>query len=60
MKKQTSGNDERSVEVVVQNGVRTEIWRDREGNVVEIVKYAKGEDDPRTRGPMGNEQKRPA
>ena len=60
MKKMTSGNDERYVEVIVQNGVRTEIWRDREGTVVEIVKYARGEDDPRARGPMGNEQKRPA
>ncbi len=60
MKKQTSGNDERSVEVIVQNGVRTEIWRNREGNVVEIVKYAKAEEDARTKGPMGNEQKRPA
>lgn len=61
MKKMTSGNDERYVEVVEQNGVRTEIWRNRDGEVVEIVKYAKWvEDDPRAKGPMGNEQKRPA
>lgn len=60
MKKQTGGNDERYVEVIVQNGVRTEIWRDRDGKVVDIVKFAREEDDPRTRGPMGNEQKRPA
>ena len=61
MKKKTSGNDERYVEVVEQNGVRTEIWRNRDGEVVEIVKYAKWvEDDPRGKGPMGNEQKRPA
>lgn len=61
MKKMTSGNDERYVEVVEQNGVRTEIWRNRDGEVVEIVKYAKWvEDDPRGKGPMGNEQKRPS
>lgn len=60
MKKQTSGNDERYVEVIVQNGVRTEIWRNRDGDVVEIVKYAKSDEDARTKGPMGNEQKRPS
>lgn len=61
MKKMTSGNDERYVEVVEQNGVRTEIWRNRDGEVVEIVKYTKWvEDDPRAKGPMGNEQKRPS
>lgn len=61
MKTTTSGNDERYVEVVEQNGVRTEIWRNRDGEVVEIVKYAKWvEDDPRAKGPMGNEQKRPS
>lgn len=60
MKKKTSGNDERYVEVIEQNGVRTEIWRNRDGDVVEIVKYARGEDDPRGKGPMGNEQKRPS
>lgn len=61
MKKMTSGNDERYVEVIEQNGVRTEIWRNRDGEVVEIVKYAKwGEDDPRVKEPMGNEQKRPS
>jgi len=61
MKKMTSENDERYVEVIVQNGVRTEIWRNRDGDVVEIVKYAKWvEDDPRAKGPMGNEQKRPS
>lgn len=60
MKKQTSGNDERYVEVIVQNGVRTEIWRNRDGDVVEIVKSARSDEDGRTRGPMGNEQKRPS
>lgn len=60
MKKKTNGDDGRYVEVVEQNGVRTEIWRNRDGDVVEIVKYAKSDEDGRTRGPMGNEQKRPS
>jgi len=55
-----SGDDERYVEVIEQNGVRTEIWRNRDGDVVEIVKFARSEEDGRTKGPMGNEQKRPS
>jgi hypothetical protein len=60
MNKQTKGDDGRYKEVIEQNGIRTEIWRDRDGNVVDIVKRIKQEEDPRTGGPKGNEQRRPA
>jgi hypothetical protein len=60
MKKQAKSDDDRYREVIEQNGVRTEIWRDRDGNVVDIIKRIKQEEDPRTGGPKGNEQRQPA
>lgn len=60
MKKQTKSDDDKHSEVIEQNGVRTEIWRDKDGNVVDIVKRIKQDEDPRTGGPKGNEQRQPA
>lgn len=60
MTKKMKHDGEKPSEVIEQNGVRTEIYRDEEGNVVDIVKRIKQDDDPRTKGPKGNEQRRPA
>lgn len=48
------------VEVTFENGVRVETTYDADGNVVKIEKRIKPKVDPRRRGPVGNQEKRPS